>query len=252
MKSTLTHHLKRFFSKTLDNLLTKTSPDGVHYIWKRRKSSTLVIVFTGIGNLRYNYKSSLWQSPHDLLFIADDWAGGVSYYWFEDKSNHPERFTQDLIDHVLAKGKYTSVVTLGSSKGGTAALYYGFKINANQILAGACQYLVGDYLSRYQWEEHPEQWRAVVGEEPNQEWIDILDHKLPDMIKARQGSKTRVFLLYSPDEHTYPEHVKPLIEQLDACGIAHEDQVEHFPNHDMVGFYFREAIKVRLTKQYPQ
>ena len=246
MKSTLTHHLKRLFSRTLDNLLTKKSPDGVQYIWRRKKSSTLVIVFSGISEVRFNYKNSLWPCPHDLLFIADDWAGGVSYYWYESKSDHPERFTQNLIDSVLAKGKYTSVVTVGSSKGGTAALYYGFKINANHILAGSCQYFVGDYLSRHQWEEHPEQWRAVVGEEPNQEWIDILDQKLPQMIKAHQGSKTRVFLLYSPDEHTYPEHVKPLIEQLDACGIAHEDQVEHFPEHSMIGGYFREAIKVKI------
>ena len=238
--------LKRLISKTMDAILTKKTKDGVQYIWKRQKSNKLVIVFTGIGKLRYNYKSSLWHSPHDLLFIADCWAGGVSYYWFENKSDHPERFTQALINQVLEKGKYTSVVTVGSSKGGTAALYYGLKINADQILAGACQYHVGDYLSRYQWEEHPEQWRAVVGEEPTQEWIDILDNKMPHMIKAHKGNKTRIFLLYSTQEHTYPEHVKPLIEQLDACGIAHEDQVEQFPEHEMIGGYFRDALKARL------
>lgn len=246
MKNTLSYHLKRIFSKTLDTLLTKKSPDGVKYIWKRQKSDRLVIVFTGIGNVRYNYKNSLWHSPYDLLFIADCWAGGVSYYWYENKRNHPEIYTQALIDQVLAKGNYTSVVTVGSSKGGTAALYYGLKINADQILAGACQYYVGDYLSRHQYREHPEQWQAVVGGKPTQEWIDILDRKMPDMIENRRGSKTHVFLLYSTEEHTYSEHVKPLIEQLDVCGIAHEDQMEQFPEHSMIGGYFREAIKVRL------
>jgi len=246
MSNPLTRYLKKIVNKTFDAVHTRKSPDGVNYIWKRRGSSTLIIVFSGIGMLRYNYKKSLWNSSNDLLFIADCWAGGVSYYWYENKSDHPERFTQALIDSVLAKGNYSSVITVGSSKGGTAALYYGLKINADQILAGACQYLVGDYLSRYQWEEHPEQWRGVVGEEPNQEWTSILDRKLPDMIKARHGSKTQIFLLYSTEEHTYPEHMKPLIEQLDACGIAHEDQVEKFPVHDMVGGYFREAIRKRI------
>ena len=237
------HHLKTFFSKTLDALMTKKSPEGVKYIWKRKGSSTLIIVFTGIGKVRYNYKTSLWHSPNDLLFIADCWSGGVSYYWYENKSTHPEQCTQALIDRVLAKGKYTSVVTLGSSKGGTAAIYNGLKINADRIMAGACQYYVGDYLSRHQYKEHPEQWHAMVGGEPTQEWIDILDRKMPDMIEACRGSKTRVFLLYSTQEHTYPEHVKPLIEQLDACGITHEDQIEQFPEHSMIGGYFREAIK---------
>ena len=246
MKKTLSYHINRMFSKTLDALLTKKGPGGVNYIWKRRHSSTLIIVFSGIGKLRYNYKSSLWRSHYDLLFIADKWAGGVSYYWFENKSNHPEQFTQALIDKVLNKGKYTSVITVGSSKGGTAAIYYGLKINADRILAGACQYYVGDYLSRYQWEEHPEQWQAVVGGEPTKEWIDILDRKMPDMIEAHRGSKAQVFLLYSTEEHTYPEHMKPLIEKLNACGISHEDQVEQFPVHDMVGGYFREALKQRV------
>ena len=247
MKNILLHHLKRIYNKAFDALLTKKSPKGVNYIWKRRNSTTLVIVFTGISKVRYNYKSSLWNSSCDLLFIADCWAGGVSYYWYENKSDHPERFTQALIDHVLKKGNYTSVVTVGSSKGGTAALYYGLNINADQILAGACQYYVGDYLSRHQWKEHPEQWRAMVGGEPTKEWIDILDKKLPDMIEAHQGSKTQIFLLYSTDEHTYPEHVKPLIEQLNACGIAHEDQVEHFSAHEMIGGYFKDALKARFT-----
>lgn len=246
MSKTWSNCLKRFFSKSLDTFLTKKTPDGVSYIWKRRHSPTLIIVFSGIGKLRYNYKSSLWNSPYDLLFIADCWAGGVSYYWFENKSNHPEQFTQALIDKVLNKGQYTSVITVGSSKGGTAAIYYGLKINADRILAGACQYYVGDYLSRYQWEEHPEQWQAVVGGEPTKEWIDLLDRKMPDMIEAHRDSKTPIFLLYSTEEHTYPEHMKPLIEQLDACGISHEDQVERFPVHDMVGGYFREALKVRF------
>lgn len=249
MKNPLSRYLKEIVNKTFDAVHTRKSPDGVNYIWKRRGSSTLIIVFSGIGMQRYNYKKSLWDSSYDLLYIADTWAGGVSYYWFENKSNHPEWFTQAVIDHVLKKGKYTSVVTVGSSKGGTAALYYGFKNNVDQILAGACQYYVGDYLSRHQRKEHPEQWQNVVGEEPTKEWIDILDRKLPDMIEARRGSKTQVFLLYSTDEHTYPEHVKPLIERLDACHITHEDQIEHFPDHSMVGGYFRDALMERFSQK---
>lgn len=246
MKELFIHQIKRIYNKALDALQTRRSADGAQYIWRRRNSSTLVIVFSSMGEQRYNYKKSLKKCPYDQLFIADCWARNVSYYWYESKSDHPERYTQALINNIIERGGYTSLITLGSSKGGTAAIYYGLKYNAVQIFAGACQYYVGEYLSHYQYKQWPEQWHAVVGGEPIQEWIDILDQKLPSMIEAHRRCKTRLFLVYSTEEHTYQEHVKPLIKKLNECGIRHDDQVEKYPQHSMIGPYFRTVINKEL------
>lgn len=222
--------------------LTKRSPDGVEYIWKRKGSDRLIIVFTSMVG-RYNYMRSLKKIPVDQLFIRDCWADNASYYWYEGKANYPERYTQNLIDMVLNQGSYKEIMTLGGSKGGTAAIYYGLKNKVDLVFAGACQYKVGDYLSRHQYPTKPWQWEKVVGGKPTQEWIDILDQKLEKMIESSKDCKTRIKLIYSTEEHTYPEHIVYLIKKLDECNIQHEDTIETFRDHSENGIFVILVLK---------
>lgn len=240
--------VKRYYSKLLNTILTRKSKDGVEYVLKQHSSSTLLIVFSGIGEARYNYMRSLSASPCDQLYIRDCWANHTSYYWFERQSDYPERFTTKLIEDILSRHTYMQIITIGSSKGGTAAIYYGLKLRASAIFAGACQYLVGQYLSVHQYTKHPEYWQAVVGEDITKEWVERLDNKLENMIRQHTGCSTRLFLLYSTNEHTYEDHIKPLLAVLDECNILHEDQIEHFPEHSMVGDYFKVMLSKRFAK----
>lgn len=222
-------------------LLTKRSPDGVEYIWKRKGSEKLIIVFSSMVG-RYNFMRALKKTSIDQLFIRDCWADNASYYWYEGKADYPERYTQNLIDLVLRQGSYKEIITLGSSKGGTAAIYYGLKNKVDLVFAGACQYRVGDYLSRHQYLTKPWQWEKVVGGKPTQEWIDILDQKLEKMIESSKNCKTRIKLIYSTEEHTYPEHIVYLIKKLDECNIQHEDKIESFTVHSMGGIYVKLVL----------
>ena len=239
--SIVRRQIKRLYKYRVNRLIRK-SEDGVDYIWLNHQSDTLIIVFSAIGSARFNYYRALKDCKYDQLFIRDCWAGGVSYYWYEKSSNHPEIFTLNLINSILEKKYYKSIMTIGSSKGGTAAVYYGLKLKATMVIAGACQYRVGDYLSRHQYKDHPEQWEAVVGEYLSEKWIKILDTKVEDMIEQNRESKTKLRLIYSNKEHTYPEHIQPLIEKLNECGIEHEDQIESFPEHSMIGECFTKAL----------
>lgn len=144
-------------------VLTRKSKDGVEYVLKKRNSDRLLIIFSSMVG-KYNFMRALKNASADQLYIRDCWADNNSYYWFENKEDYPERYTQNLIDTVLRNRKYKEVITLGSSKGGTAALYYGLKNNVSLIYAGACQYRVGDYLGRYHYSTSPHKWEKVVGE----------------------------------------------------------------------------------------
>lgn len=234
--------IKVFYNTLSDIFQTKTTDDGVEYIWRRGHSTTLIVIFSGMGKARYNYKKTMKACHSDLLFIRDVWAQHVSYYWYEKQSNHPELLTSSLIDKILQLGTYQSLVTIGSSKGGTAALYFGLKHGAKTIIAGAPQYYVGQYLSDYQYRIVPWQWKAVVGGEPCKQWIDILDHKLPDMISANKGTSTIIHLVYSTNEHTYPEHIVDLVKDLDTACIKHFDRIEHFNDHALIGRAFTRAL----------
>lgn len=59
------------------------------------------------------------------------------------------------------------------------------------------------------------------------------------MIEINANSKTIVNLLYSKAEHTYEDHIVYLIKKLDECNIKHNDQIEDFPEHSMVGNYMK-------------
>lgn len=239
--NTIRKVIKTIHKYKVDRLIRKTN-DGVEYIWLNHQSDTLIIVFSAIGNARFNYYRALKDCKYDQLYIRDCWAGGVSYYWYEHKSNHPEIYTQNLINTIIQNNTYNKIITVGSSKGGTAAVYYGLKNKANLVFAGACQYRVGDYLSRHQYKDHPEQWNAVAGDELSEEWIKILDTKVADVIESNKGCGTTIKLIYSTNEHTYPEHIQPLIVKLDENNIVHEDQIESFPEHSMVGECFKKAL----------
>ena len=246
LKGRIEKWLKRIYWSTYYLLHTNTSSDGVEYIYKRRDYDRLVIVFTSMVG-RFNFIRSLKDAPYDQLFIRDCWAGNASYYWFEGKQDYPELFTQNLIDQVLAKGIYKEVITLGGSKGGTSAIYYGLKNNFDLVFAGACQYMVGDYLAKHQYVSKPWQWEKVVGGEPTKEWIDILNQKLEKMIDAHKNTKTIIKLVYSTEEHTYPEHLAFLIKKLDECNIQHDDHIESFTKHSMSGLYLKQDIEKYFT-----
>ena len=237
-------YLKKLYTKFEFFFFQRTDKNGVTYLWKRRRSKSLIIIFSGIGHAPFNYVKTLSNVPYDQLFIKDSWSNGVSYYWFDRLTRQPEDNTQSLINRIIIKGGYSTIYTVGSSKGGTAAIYFGLKNNVDVIIAGACQYYIGSYLAYHQYETHPEQWQDMVGEvKPRVEIIQYLDKKLANMIKDNSGSKTIIHLLYSTEEHTYPEHIIPLIKKLDECNISHEDYIEKFGSHSMIGIYFRDLLK---------
>lgn len=74
----------------------------------------------------------------------------------------------------------------------------------------------------------------------------ILDDIMPNLIKVKSGSKTRLHLMYSKEEHTYNEHIADLIYDLEKNGIIHTDTITHFKEHSEVGLYFSPWIKNEL------
>lgn len=110
----------------------------------------MLIIFAGFatGDKRmYNYVRSLRDLNIDKLYILDTWGFRGSYYLYENGSSQPMLATDKIIEHYLSRKKYRNVYTAGTSKGGTAALYFGLKHKVKAVFSGACQYNLGTYLS---------------------------------------------------------------------------------------------------------
>lgn len=230
--------IKHFLYALDVKLSEKQNVDGVKYIFVNNRSKNLVIIFDGIGG-DYNYRKSLRNSRYDQLYIKDNWASGTSYYLYENGSNHPEIAVTNFVEGFIKDHNYEKIVTMGSSKGGSCAIFYGLKHGVDEVYSGACQYRVGNYLGIYHENKGSGYYKKVMGNTEINTGIEILNNAFRNIIEQNAGSRTLVHLIYSTEEHTYTDDIVPLICKLDECNIRHIDQVENFPEHSMIGDYMK-------------
>ena len=219
----------------------KTFQGRLKYVLQKNSSDTLVIVFSAFGPRPvYNYMLTLEKMrTADKLFILDDFGCKGSYYWFENGNDAPLCLTKALINNLLSNngGGYKHLITVGSSKGGTCAIYFGLMFGAEHIYAAACQYYVGNYLSNKE-----EIMRGMMGE-VSERVLNQLNRMMPEQLALHRGSSSVVHLLYSPCENTYDAHIVYLIDDLKKYSIPYEEIIEDFKDHNDVGTPFSSFLQ---------
>ena len=221
---------------------TKTSGGGKYLFIHEPKSRDLVIVFSGFSEIRsYQYIMSLKNVKINKLFIADMWGyngegNKGSYYWYHLGTIKPEIETSKIIENFLLN-KYKKIYMIGSSKGGTAAIYYGLKYNTDVIISAACQFNVGKYLS-----DKDTIIEGMMGVDNRIESVRILDNKMRGIISCTQSRKMKIILFYSKEEHTYKDDIVDLINELRIHNYDFYEVVSSFKYHSEVGVYFSEYL----------
>lgn len=117
-------------------------------------------------------------------------------------------------------------------------------INADKILAGACQYHIGSYLNT------PDRYsifEGMMGKNASKAEEQELNDVMPKIIEDHKGSKACIYLLYSKQEHTYEDDIKDLITDLRNNQISVVEKEEFFTNHGDVGYYFIPYVKSQLS-----
>ena len=222
----------------------KTFQSIMKYVYLKNSSDTLVIIFSAFGPRPvYNYFQTLERlRTADKLFILDNFGHTGSYYWYENGEDRPFQLTKALISRVIEYngGGYKHLITVGSSKGGTCAIFYGLLFGAEHIYAAACQYYVGNYLSTKE-----EILRGMMGE-VSENAVNQLNRIMPEQLALYKGASTIVHLLYSPYENTYDAHIVYLIADLKKYSIPYEEVIEDFKDHNDVG----KPFSVFLQKEF--
>lgn len=215
------------------------------YVFINNHAEKLLVVFSAFTpKPTYNYMRTLSRvNSYDKLFILDDFGYRGSYYWFESGTDLPLKLTKELLGNIIGARKYSSVSTMGTSKGGTCAIFFGLEFNVDHIYSGACQYYVGNYLNT---EEHEPILRGMLGDNYTNDDVEKLNRMLPSQLSSHKGSKTLIHLLYSENEHTYPEHIVHLISDLCTNSIQHTKRIEKFEDHNDVGKFFQRYILSEL------
>lgn len=115
---------------------------------------------------------------------------------------------------------------------GACAIYFGLRLQADAVIAGAPQYYIGKYLEN----GHQHILNGIIGEDTS--LIQKLNELIPDTIVDYSGAKTRIYLHYSRNEHTYKEHIQFMIEDLHKNAYEVIEDIREYAEHSQVAMYF--------------
>lgn len=216
---------------------------------KHRKSSVLVVVFSGFSAAgepaKFNYLRTLAGKAVNKLFILDDFGyqNRGSYYLTGREGAGP--LQEEICSLIEACRKGKTLIMAGSSKGGSAALLYGFQCGADAVIVGAPQYHIGSYLME---DCHRSILEGICGE-ASEETAAKLNRLLPEQMDRADREKTEVWIHCSPREHTFEEHVQDLLRDLKEKGFrVQTDLDERYSEHSKVGHYYSEYLKKSLAQ----
>ena len=206
-----------------------------------------MVCFSGFGHggrAKYNYIDTLKTVHVNKLFILDDFGYNKSgsYYLGEDGEWFLPKMIVNLIKKIQTERDIKHLVMVGSSKGGSAALYYSIKMGAEACIIGAPQYFIGDYLNI---DKHLPILEGIMGNSTS-ESIQKLNCVMCDCVKSAASHKPKVYIHYSPKEHTYLEHIVDMIGDLERYGYTVvEDGNYDYTDHGEVAKYFpRYLLKI--------
>ncbi|MFJ7300154.1 hypothetical protein [Streptomyces sp. NPDC099088] len=150
----------------------------------------------------------------NILWIRDRFAEKNTYYLCKDMDFSVEASVITLITNVTKSlGLTPGDVTLwGSSKGGSAALYYGLKYGFRNIVASVPQLRIGSFVR----ETYPEVGRHMLGEAMSDDSVAVLDALLPDLLASGVNPDAHIYMVSSPQDEQYPSQVEPYLGLLRA------------------------------------
>lgn len=89
------------------------------------------------------------------------------------------------------------------------------------------------------------------GNMPEQIIINKLNNLIPTLITdTRESNNSTIHLIFSKKEHTYDEHIKYLIQDLEKNGKKIILKEYDFLNHNDVGIYYLKYINEWFNQKY--
>ncbi|MBR2122734.1 MAG: hypothetical protein IJ930_07420 [Lachnospiraceae bacterium] len=224
----------------------------VHYIFRKRRSRILLVVFSALNSEgpRYSYLSVTRFLKMNQLFIRDDFAGLGTYYLGPDRSDSVESEVLDLIGRTAAAAGAEHIVFAGSSKGGTAALFFGLQFPGAVIVSAAPQYYIGDYIQSVK-KLHPSV-PYILGKtagEMTREDIGWLNTRVSEKIRTdKHADSQKCHIHCSSKDSTFELHVQPLLKDLEEAAIRTELDLGSYEEHFEVKNHFPGFLRHVLSE----
>lgn len=114
-----------------------------------------------------------------------------SYYLGEKGELFVPQQIKELLTKIIKSENIEKLVMVGSSKGGTSALYYGILMNAHACIIGTPQYYLGNYLNL---ENHKKILEGIMGN-CDLTSVDYLNNIIPQILKFQSLDKPDIYII---------------------------------------------------------
>lgn len=229
---------------------------GYIYDPPEQESDWLIVTFSAFppasSTVKHQYSFTKLTKPFPChrLFIQDTPGEMGCYYLCCDLNFKYNAAVRNLIKRICREHQIPSshIITVGSSKGGTASLIYALQLHAGHCITMVPQTRIGSFVRS----ARPDIFRFMIGEQTDpDEGQRILDNVVFDQLKTRK--RTVIHLLTTRGDSQFTEHIEPLIEQLQTCHSYYNDILINnriANHHDISNFsreYFRETMEDILS-----
>lgn len=245
-------YLDRGLNDKLSSWRRSSGSLGLNYLSVPASSDSgagkLAVVFTAIhqpGDFTFNYKKSLDATGVHALYILDDFGDQGAYYLSDHGDKSIFAATQALIAQELAGLGLNGgdLITAGSSKGGSAAIFHGIAAGAGRIIVGAPQVKIGSFLR----DPHPNMVRFMMGD-TSEDAVSALDGVVFDAIDDMLDT-TRLSILVGEADHHYKNHVLPLKSHAEAKLKDIDLTVLPGLPHAEIGAVYRDFLTDRIQEE---
>ncbi|MGE7605404.1 heparinase II/III domain-containing protein [Peribacillus frigoritolerans] len=234
-----------------DNHFISTDKVRYHLVPAEDKNlkDQLIIIFSALSpkyGYVYNYMKTLDGIKANKLFILDDFGDQGAYYLGKDRNHSIESTVASLIQYIMSKYQipHKNVTTVGSSKGGYAALYYGIKYFLGNIVAGAPQSKLGNFLIKQAKHHNIAEYIAGGTEEGDCYYLNNVLYRL---LEQPVDVSPKIHLYVGTGDHHYKNHVMPLQEMLSYKGYDVKLDIEENITHEDLKTYFPHYLKKTVS-----
>lgn len=242
-------NIKQNIKDILINEKAYVDKEVIKYLYyKNNNSNKLCIIFPSMQpkyTYSYSYVSTLKEIQYNKLFILDNFDVQGSYLIGKNRKFTIEESVNNLINKILLEQKINlkNTIMIGSSKGGYTALYYGIKRKVGNIIAGAPQSMLGNFLIDQA--KHIEIAKYVAGgiSEEDKQYLNNLLFK---NIQNNYASKTYIDIHVSKNDHHYKNHIKYLEKAFKDNDYKYDLDLMDYEGHKLVKMYFPSYLINKL------
>ncbi|AFU20147.1 accessory Sec system protein Asp2 [Actinobacillus suis] len=184
--------------------------------YKHKKSkydfNHVIFVFSGFLNAspgNYDFSNALNDCPCDIIWINDEFEKMYTYYMCINMDfKVEEAITEFIYSKISELGLNKNQATLtGFSKGGSAALYYGLKLNFSNIVVSVPQMKIGSYIEN--------NWKQVASHMMGKNYTIVdknyLDNILYKLLCQDTFLSRNIYLLTSEKDVQYSTEIVPYL-----------------------------------------